>query len=148
MKNLKKGGIKQFTVIGTSVGSMVAIKTANHEPAVKKLILNTPGNCQAEIIWSSIRLRYIKKYLEKQGMSITKLKKLWEEMLPENNLDKLKGKELFINLSRADLVVPYANGQKLVGKMREIGLNPTVMENNNLGHYLTILKYYFSPNII
>jgi hypothetical protein len=146
--HLKERRIDSFTIVGTSIGTMIALMVANTEPKVDKVILNSPGNCPAEIIWSSIRLKTMRQSLIRQGLSVQKLKRYWRDYLPENNLGNLKGKKIYLNLSRADRVVPYQSGRKLAEKMREQGLKPEVAENSNLGHYLTAAKYYLSPNFL
>jgi len=148
INNLKSLGVKEMTVIGTSVGSVAAMMLANKEAMIKRLILNACCACPAEVIWSSVRLKTMKNSLEKKGMTVKKLKQYWHDFLPENNLDNLGGKEIYINISQADLVIPYKNTYSLISKMRGLGLKPCVNENKKLGHYLTAAKYYLWPHVL
>lgn len=148
VNSLKKKGFSSFVVIGTSIGTSLALILAKKIPEVKKVILNTPGNCYAEIIWSSVRLKVLKKRLVDQGMSLDYLKEIWRDFSPETDLKMLAGKEIFINLSRSDLVVPYKTGLKLVEKIKLAGLKPVVEENTSLGHYFTAARYYLKPNFL
>ncbi len=90
----------------------------------------------------------LRESFEAKNISLEELEKLWKEVAPINNLDNLKGKEIHIYLSKSDTIVPYINGKKLVIAMKEKGLSPKVYENEYLGHYGTISKFYFFPQNI
>jgi len=64
------------------------------------------------------------------------------------NLKNLKGKTVYVYLSRADKVIPYRTGKKLVEKMQENDINVILKENRYLGHYGTIINAYFFPDYL
>ena len=86
----------------------------------------------------------IKKGFEKQKISLSSLKNKWNYIEPFNNLKNISGKEIIIYNSKKDIVVPYERSVNLIKEMKRIGLNPKVFTNKNLGHHLTVLKFYLS----
>ena len=133
-------------IVGMSIGSVTTILTLREKlPKIKKVVLLAPGDSLAECFWGSARTQKLKKQLEDEAFSFDKLKKAWEKISPIQNLEGLENRRVEIELSEADLNIPYSNGKNLVKKMKSFGLKPKVKINRWLGHYLTILKFFFNP---
>jgi esterase/lipase len=91
IKKLKKEGTKDFSIFGTSLGSMIALMIANNSKGVSKIILNTTGSDIAEIVWSWNKIfSWFKEDLLEQGFILDKLEKVWSSITPKNNTDQLK----------------------------------------------------------
>ncbi len=145
LRRLKKDfKFKEINIIGISIGCVSACLAANNKD-IQKLFLIIPGHCLAESLWNGIRTQHLKNRYEKQGFLLKKLKKGWRELAPENNIDKLKAKNVYVYLSKADVVIPYRFGNKLLEELKEKHYNVYSKINNNKGHYLTALNFYFHP---
>ena len=68
-----------------------------------------------------------------------------KEFNPEENISGLKNKEIKILLSKPDQVLKYKYGLKQVQKMRKSGINPTVIINEDKGHYRTNIDFLLHP---
>lgn len=146
-KMVHEYGFKEVQVIGVSIGCIEATMVANHNPAVKKLVLVAPGNGLAEPMWYGLKTQNIRRLFEQKGIDLPFLKNAWRDLAPENNFDGLKGKEIEIYISQSDVNIPYRFGRKLADGMISQGLKPKVYENRYLGHYLTVLNYLWRGEI-
>jgi len=144
-KLAKKYGFSKIVIIGISLGCVNACMIANNNPLIKKIILIAPGHCLAESLWNGVRTRRLKQEIEKKDIDLKKLKKAWKALAPENNIAGLKGKDIYVYLSKADEAIPYYGGKSLVESMKKKGLNPFVETNRYLGHYLTVLRFMLFP---
>ncbi|MFH1500912.1 MAG: hypothetical protein ABIE22_03110 [archaeon] len=132
-------------IIGASLGCVNATMIANSYP-VSLMTLLVPGHCLAESLWDGIMTQHLRKEFESQGIRMLDLKWFWQDISPENNIDNLEDTGISVHLSCADSVIPYRCGKQLVRSMRNWGLEPTVIENNHLGHYLTVFKYWIAKD--
>ncbi len=143
-------GLKQkhhFTkcvIIGKSLGTVYATMIADNNPDIDEILLITTANCLAEAMWTGCRTQHLRKSYEQQGIDLKTLKRLWEELAPENHIG-FKDKKVSVYLSETDKVILPELGVLLVEKMRKSGLNPTMKENRYLGHYLTLMTFYRQP---
>lgn len=142
---LKDMGITEFSLFGTSLGSMIAILVANASPDVSKVILNTTGLDLAEVVWSwNHGNYYFKRELQSQHFNSEKLRVAWAPINPVNNLDHMHGKKFLVFLSKKDEIIPYELGRQLVDHLREKGVPCHVVVNRTLGHILTGMYNLFN----
>ncbi|OGC61217.1 hypothetical protein A2890_03040 [candidate division WWE3 bacterium RIFCSPLOWO2_01_FULL_53_14] len=139
IRQLKREGHRDFSVFGSSLGSVVALMVANSSPDVSRIVLNTAGADPAEILWTSRwhKLSKLKERLEKEGMTLGRLRELWAPVDPINNIDHLDGKHLLVCLSKPDHVISYSLGEELVRELKRIGSDCRVTVNEHLGHVET-----------
>jgi hypothetical protein len=133
-------------IIGVSLGAVAATMIFNSNKEVDKLIELCPSYSLSEALWFGIRTQNIKKSFENQGITLKKLKELWKEIEPGNNLPLDKKKRILIFNSKCDTVIPYYGSRIFIKKIREKGLKLKVKTNSNLGHYGTIAKFYLPWN--
>lgn len=138
-------GFTKFNLISASLGTVHASMVANSSPKVNKVILIVPGHSLAEGLWKGILTQHLRKQFEENKVTLKELKEHWKELAPENNIDNLKGKEIYIYLSKTDLMVPYYSGRKLFDLMEKKNLKPKLKENILLGHCGTVLRVYNFP---
>ncbi|MFA5952974.1 MAG: YqiA/YcfP family alpha/beta fold hydrolase [Candidatus Pacearchaeota archaeon] len=139
LKNTKNEKI----IIGTSLGGIPSFMITN-ELRVNKLILLMPSDSLAQGVWEGLRTQNIKKSFIKQGIKLKKLKILWKELEPQNNLKNLEKTKIIIFNSKSDLIIPYKRSYNLIKEMHKKRIYPKVYTNKNIGHYLTALKFYNS----
>lgn len=144
-KLIIKYKFQKITIVGISLGSIIACISAGHNPLVDELILVLPGHCLAESMWMGISSQQIRREYEKQHISLKQLKTHWYTLSPENIITNLKSKKFSIFLSRADKVVPYYCGKKLLDKVKSMKYPLYFEINNHLGHYLTGIQFFLCP---
>lgn len=135
----------EINLIGVSIGNVSACLTVNENKDIDNLFLIVPGNCLAESMWEGVRTQEMRRKYRKQKIYLHDLKEKWKKLAPENNIDKIKAKKIFVFLSRSDEVIPYQYGHKLLRELKEKGYNVYSEINNKKGHYLTALDFYFHP---
>jgi hypothetical protein len=132
--------------IGTSLGGIAAVRISNKNNKIKKLINLAPTDSLAESVWQGIRTQNLRKSFEKQGINLKKLKVLWKELEPINNLNNFEGKEIYIGDSKCDTISSYGRSFKFVKELQKRGINFKLNTNSWLGHYGTIAKFYLPFN--
>lgn len=138
IEELKRDGLSNFSVFGTSLGSLIAIMIAHKSSDVSKIILNTTTIDGARTVWSWDHVKtYFKKDLIRQHFTLEKLQKVWASISPEHNIDNLKRKKFLIFLSKKDQIMPYSLGRELVEKLEEYHYECKVIRNKHWGHALT-----------
>jgi len=141
----KKHGYSEVNLIGLSLSCVYACMVANGNKDIDNLFLIIPGHCLAESVWQGILTQRVKKALENQGVTLKKLKKYWSDLAPENNIDNIKCKHVYIYLSKADLIIPYYCGLKLKTALQKQKVKLTYEENKFLGHTLSAVYFYINP---
>lgn len=149
IKELKKE--HKFSTVylaGVSLGSFHACRIANNNKDITEMCLVIPGNCLAETVWGGMLTQNIKQDYKAQGISLRQLKRYWRELAPENNIDNLKVKHITIAISKADQVVPFHCGNKLLKSLKKHKYPAYYDINKSLGHLLTGVKFYSNPGKI
>lgn len=144
----KKYKFKKIVITGISLGCVNASMVANSCKKINEIYLFDPGNCLAESMWKGKNTQNLRKSYEKQGIDLKKLKKLWEDLAPENNLDNFKGKKVHVFLAKKDEIIPYSTGKKLVEEMKKLKEKFTLKVDIHHGHYYTIMKEMIFPEDI
>ncbi|MFA6017475.1 MAG: prolyl oligopeptidase family serine peptidase [Patescibacteria group bacterium] len=136
---LKKRGIKDFNLFGTSLGTMLSLMVSDEIKDIKKIILNLTGADLAEIVWSwdKVSDTMIKRNLIKQKINLNKLKQLWYDLAPINNLKMIGNQKLLIYLSETDEIIPYLQGTKLTNKLQQMNINFKLFTNNRSNHFFS-----------
>jgi len=140
----KKYKFKEIVLVGISLGNVHALMVANDNEDVDGLCLVVPGDSLAYCLWNGVATVDLQKGIEQRKINLDKLEKIWQDLAPKNNIDRLEGKDIEVYLSRSDKVIPYESGDRLVKDMEKRGLSIKVFKNKKLGHYLTALKFIFS----
>ncbi len=141
----KEYRFQKIKITGVSLGCVNACMCADNNELINEILLIIPGHCLAESMWQGISTQQIRQEYENQKISLKELKNHWHILAPENNITNLKSKKVSIFLSKADKVIPYYCGKKLLEKAKSLKYNLFYKINNNLGHYLTALQFYLSP---
>ena len=132
---LKQEGCKDFSIFGTSLGSMIALMVADKTSDVSKVILNTTGIDVAEAVWSWDNINpTFKEELVKQKLTLPKLKTLWNDIPPASNIANLGNKKILIYLTEIDEVIPFNLGKSIVKEFNERKYNYTLITNKHLKH--------------
>jgi len=118
LKRLNKKKKRNFYIYAQSLGTDFAMVVAD-EVKIKKIVLVLPGNNLAEAFWKGIKTRLLRKKMQKKGMTLEKLKKIWGPISPDSFFKKNGLEpEYFLVLSEKDKIIPYKNEKALVKMLK------------------------------
>jgi esterase/lipase len=137
---------RNFYVYAESLGTSLALLLVS-KVSMKKTVLITPGDDLADCFWKSVEANALKVKMEKNGMTLKKLKQIWSAFSPTGYLNEKAIKtKYYIKLASNDTTVPFENGLKLVKLLKrknvEYDVNniPHIKHKDGIPHRLTIWK--------
>jgi len=140
----EKYSFDRIDIIAPSLAVVSACLVANNNEDISNIYLLVPGSCLASSLWKGIRTEKLKRIYEKQNIKLEQLQTLWKNLAPKNNINALDNKNIFIAISKSDKVIPYSFRKELADLVKtKYPQNTSIVENGYLGHYFTVLKYYF-----
>lgn len=125
LRQLNKEQKRNFYIYAQSFGVIFAAYLADHIK-IKKVVYVVPGKNLAESFWHGVHTQHLKKEMQKNKITLKKLKKIWKEISPDYHLkNKAKEAKYLVKLSTNDTIIPYKNGRKLIKllKKRNLDLN-------------------------
>jgi hypothetical protein len=132
---LKERGYESVGILGTSLGSCLAMLTAAHEPLIRAAALNHISPYFADVIWEGLSTRHVREGLD-GAIDLERLRRLWMPISPQPYLDRVRGKRVLLVYARYDLTFPVNLSRQLVGDFRRLGVAPEVAVLP-CGHYST-----------
>jgi len=132
---LSRQGYESIGILGTSLGSCLAMLTAAHEPLVKTAALNHISPYFADVIWEGLSTEHVRASLVGR-IQLDTLRRIWMPISPFPYLERLQGKRVLLVYARYDLTFPVALSKMLVNEFRgrhvdhEVAVLPC-------GHYST-----------
>jgi dienelactone hydrolase len=132
---LESQGYRRFAVLGTSLGSCVALITMAHEPRIAVSVQNHISPYFADVVWEGISTSHVKAGLTGH-ITLEELREIWLPISPKAYLPKLAGtgkKSLLIHAAY-DHSFPPPLSQAVLRDYRRLGLpHQTLMLP--CGHY-------------
>ena len=132
---LNQKGYERLGVLGTSLGSCLAMLTAAHEPLVKAAALNHVSPRFADVVWEGLSTQHVREGLEGH-VDVETLRRLWRAISPEHYLEKMRHTRVLLVYARYDLTFPLHLSKELIDKFRAQGMSPEVAMLP-CGHYST-----------
>ncbi|HVH28059.1 MAG TPA: hypothetical protein VM818_14920 [Vicinamibacterales bacterium] len=135
---LASRGYDRIGILGTSLGSCLALLTAAHEPLVQAEALNHISPQFADVVWRGLSTRHVREGLEGH-IELELLRTLWRPISPQWYLDRLRQRPSLRTLlvyARYDLTFPVDLSQTLVRGFRDSGI-PHEVAVLSCGHYST-----------
>jgi dienelactone hydrolase len=132
---LASEGYDRIGILGTSLGSCLALLTAAHEPLVTTQVLNHISPFFADVVWEGLSTRHVRAGLEGH-IDLERLRGLWMPISPQQYLDRVQSTRTLLVYARYDLTFPVRLSQNLVDEFRrrEIPHDVRVLP---CGHYST-----------
>lgn len=140
---LQKEGITDFSVFGTSLGTIIAFLIANEAPAITKLIINLSGADVADIIWSWDTVHFFKKFrtfkatLQENGVALPQLKTAWKVLSPIYNIENIQNKKILLYACMKDELIPYQQQVVLIEELKKRKYDLKITTNSFMPHALT-----------
>jgi hypothetical protein len=128
-------GHESIGILGTSLGSCLAMLTAAHEPLVRAAALNHVSPYFADVIWEGLSTEHVRQGLDGK-IDLEALRRIWMPISPFPYIDRVRGRKILLVYARYDLTFPLTLSKMLVAEFRDRGVNPDVAVLP-CGHYST-----------
>jgi hypothetical protein len=102
---LEMQGYERIGILGTSLGSCLAMLTAAHEPRIRAQALNHISPFFADVVWEGLSTAHVRAGLE-GAIDLDRLRALWLPISPQTYLDKIRDKKTLLVYAKYDLSFP------------------------------------------
>jgi len=125
---LAQQGYERIGILGTSLGSCLAMLTAAHEPQIRVQALNHVSPWFADVVWRGLSTAHVRAGLDGH-IDLDRLRELWRPISPLSYLDRVRAVRTLLVYARYDLSFPVDLSRRLVDEFRR----------RNLPHRVTVL---------
>jgi pimeloyl-ACP methyl ester carboxylesterase len=128
-------GYERIGILGTSLGSCLALLTSAHEPRIRAQALNHVSPWFADVVWRGLSTRHVRESLDGH-VTLDELRELWRPINPWSYLDRIANTKTLLVYARYDLTFPVDLSRVLVDEFarRELPHEVAVLP---CGHYST-----------
>lgn len=130
---LKSQGYDRIGILGSSLGSCLALLTAAHEPLVDAEALNHISPYFADVVWRGLSTQHVRKGLDGH-IELDLLRALWQPISPRAYLERLRHRKTLLVYARYDLTFPVDLSEDLVRAFQALGV-PHEVAVLGCGHY-------------
>ena len=85
---LESQGKPSVGIVGTSLGSCYAFLAGAHEPRLKVSVFNHASTYFADVVWTGQSTRHVREGLERDGLTLDRLRQAWLSISPMAYFDK------------------------------------------------------------
>ena len=85
---LQLEGKERIGIVGTSLGSCYAFLAAAHDSRVKVNVFNHASTYFADVVWTGQSTRHVREGLERDGLTLDRLRQAWLAISPMAYFDK------------------------------------------------------------
>ena len=128
-------GYERIGILGTSLGSCLALLTTAHEPLIRAEALNHISPYFADVVWRGLSTQHVREGLNGH-IDLDLLRELWKPISPRWYLNRLRDRRTLLVYARYDLTFPVDLSEDLVGAFEEAGV-PHEVAVLRCGHYST-----------
>ena len=128
-------GYDRIGILGTSLGSCLALLTTAHEPLIKAEALNHISPYFADVVWRGISTRHVREGMNGH-IELDLLRALWQPISPRSYLERIRDRRTLLVYARYDLTFPVDLSEDLVRAFREQRV-PHEVAVLRCGHYTT-----------
>ncbi|MGE3274759.1 MAG: RcgR family putative quorum lactone hydrolase [Vicinamibacterales bacterium] len=132
---LRDQGYERIGVLGTSLGSCLAMLAAQHEPLIRAQALNHVSPHFADVVWRGLSTCHVRVGLDGH-VDLGLLRRLWRPISPWSYLDRVGDRRTLLVYAKYDLTFPVDLSRTLIDEFRRRGLRP-VVRVLPCGHYST-----------
>lgn len=132
---LRDQGYDRLGLLGTSLGSCLAMLTSSHEPLVRVQALNHVSPHFGDVVWRGLSTEHVRHGLDGR-VDLERLRDLWRPISPWSYLDRIPGPRTLLVYAKYDLTFPVDLSKTLIDEWRrrdpatEVAVLPC-------GHYST-----------
>ena len=128
-------GYDRIGILGTSLGSCLALLTTAHEPLIRAQALNHISPYFADVVWRGLSTQHVREGLDGH-IELDLLRTLWKPISPRWYLERVRDRRTLLVYARYDLTFPVDLSEDLVREFRELGI-PHEVAVLRCGHYST-----------
>jgi hypothetical protein len=128
-------GYERIGILGTSLGSCLAMLTSAHEPRIRAQALNHVSPWFADVVWRGLSTRHVRESLDGH-VTLDELRELWRPINPWSYLDRVAATRTLLIYARYDLTFPVDLSRVLVDEFARRNLSHEVVVLP-CGHYST-----------
>ena len=128
-------GYERIGILGSSLGSCLALLTAAHEPLVRAEALNHISPYFADVVWRGLSTEHVREGFDGH-IELNTLRELWKPISPRWYLDRLRDRRTLLVYAKYDLTFPVDLSRDLVREFREQHV-PHELAVLPCGHYST-----------
>ena len=132
---LSAQGFERIGILGTSLGSCLAMLTSAHEPLIRAQALNHVSPWFADVVWRGLSTRHVRQGLEGH-IDLDGLRALWRPISPFEYLERVRDKKTLLVYAKYDLTFPVDLSEMLVKEFSARQL-PHEVFALRCGHYST-----------
>jgi dienelactone hydrolase len=132
---LKMQGYERIGILGTSLGSCLALLTTAHEPLIDAEALNHISPYFADVVWRGLSTRHVREGLDGH-VELDLLRSIWQPISPRGYLERLRNRKTLLVYARYDLTFPVDLSEDLVRAFKDLGI-PHEVAVLRCGHYST-----------
>jgi hypothetical protein len=126
-------GYDRIGILGTSLGSCLALLTTAHEPLIRAEALNHISPYFADVVWRGLSTRHVRQGFDGR-IELELLRALWKPISPRWYLERVRDRQTLLVYARYDLTFPVELSQDLAREFRELHL-PHELAVLPCGHY-------------
>ena len=130
---LASEGYDRIGILGTSLGSCLALLTTAHEPLIRAEALNHISPYFADVVWRGLSTEHVRQGLDGH-IDLDALRALWKPISPRWYLERLCDRQTLLVYAKYDLTFPVDLSEDLVREFRERGV-PHEVAVLPCGHY-------------
>ncbi len=128
-------GYERIGILGTSLGSCLALLTTAHEPLIRAQALNHISPYFADVVWRGLSTQHVRQGLDGH-IDLELLRSLWSPLSPRLFLERVRTRRTLLVYARYDLTFPVDLSEDLVNAFRDLDL-PHEVAVLRCGHYTT-----------
>ncbi len=132
---LDRQGYERIGILGTSLGSCLAMLTAAHEPRVTAAALNHVSPYFADVVWEGLSTAHVRAGLD-GAVDLDQLRRFWLPISPEPFIERMRDKRVLLVYARYDLSFPPHLSRQLIRGFERRGI-PHDLFVLPCGHYST-----------
>lgn len=102
---LEREGFERIGILGTSLGSCLALLTTAHEPRIRAQALNHVSLYFADVIWEGLSTEHVRKGLDGH-VTLDRLRQLWMPISPAAYVRRVKDRPTLLVSARYDTTFP------------------------------------------
>ena len=128
-------GFERIGILGTSLGSCLAMLTAAHEPLIRAQALNHVSPWFADVVWRGLSTEHVRRGLDGH-IDLDRLRHVWRPISPWSYLEQVRKTQTLLVYAAYDLTFPLDLSEVLVKEFRRRDL-PHETALLRCGHYST-----------
>jgi hypothetical protein len=111
-------GYERIGIMGTSLGSCLAMLTMTHDPRITTGAFNHVSPYFADVVWRGISTRHVRAGLE-GSIELEHLRECWMPISPWPFIERIRGRRLLLVYARYDLTFPLDLSRTMLRGFRE-----------------------------